>query len=158
MPDTIEEVPEGYRLDNDGSFACLPGNHIEPTSCDRHPEHYYCEYCLGWYGVPHDESMHKGPSQHPLGNRDVRQCACRFCREEVARLDLLAEVKELREKALDFESMKSAAVAVFWDFEFLSEARNLIGITAGFERLSNSMSDLSSWVTEEIERLREEDY
>lgn len=151
------EAPEGYFVASDGTLKCQPGAPLLPVNCKWHAEHHWCEYCLGYYGVPHDESMHKGSGQHPLGNRDVRSCVCRFCREEVARLDMQQEVLELREKALDHEAMKAAAVAVYWDFEFLLEARNLLGVTGGIERLSNSMSDLSSWVHGEIEKMREED-
>lgn len=151
------EAPAGYRQATDGSLRCQPGATTIPTECEWHPDHHWCDYCLGYYGVPHEESMHRGLKQHPLGSSDVRSCVCRFCIEESRRLDMMEELAELRSQALDHEAIKAAVVSAFWDFQALSEADNLIRLTTGMERLSNSMSDLSSWVLEEIEQMRSSD-
>jgi hypothetical protein len=57
---------------------CEPGETTNPTGvCERHPHHYWCSTCLGFYGVPHD-GMHEGRNAHP-NTPSARDCACRIC-------------------------------------------------------------------------------
>ena len=57
---------------------CEPGETEYPADCERHSEHYWCETCQGFYGVPHDGGMHDGPNAHP-NHWSVRDCVCRMC-------------------------------------------------------------------------------
>ena len=73
--------PEPIRPRLRGNDYCNPGEPSDPgESCSWHPEHYYCEVCLGWYGASHD-GTHGGTGYgwpHPGSRPD--QCACRPCR------------------------------------------------------------------------------
>lgn len=40
------------------------------------PEEYWCAYCAGWYGVPHDMTHQRGSLCRLMG---TRQCACIDC-------------------------------------------------------------------------------
>lgn len=33
---------------------CKPGLREVDQDCNRHPKHYWCKHCKGFYGVPHD--------------------------------------------------------------------------------------------------------
>ena len=71
--------PEPIRPRLRGNDYCNPGEPSDPgESCSWHPEHYYCEVCLGWYGASHD-GTHGGTGYgwpHPGSRPD--QCACRL--------------------------------------------------------------------------------
>jgi hypothetical protein len=72
---------------------CLAGQQTEPRRCTRHPEHFWCTTCEGYYGVPHDEFTHgKWAGSH----RGFGTCVCRPCRE----LDALHLVGDARRDAL----------------------------------------------------------
>lgn len=67
---------------------CQAGQRTEPVGCERHGEHYRCEACDGWFGVPHDYGCHtKDPGGLCPGNTPPRlttgsdRCACTYCRE-----------------------------------------------------------------------------
>lgn len=64
---------------------CEPGETTYPSACQRHPAHYWCPTCRGYYGVPHDGGIHTGRSAHP-NHRGVHECACRVCKDHVAAL------------------------------------------------------------------------
>lgn len=53
---------------------CMAGQPVNPTKCNRHLTHHWCDVCEGYYGVPHD-----GPEAHSTKWR--RDCVCRPCRE-----------------------------------------------------------------------------
>lgn len=66
-------------------WQCEAGQSLPPIGCERHSDHYWCETCRGFYGVPHDV-IHEGPNAHPAtfpGERN--QCACRPCKEATGR-------------------------------------------------------------------------
>lgn len=66
-------------------WQCEAGQPVPPLGCDRHQEHYWCETCRGFYGVPHD-GIHAGPDAHPATFTSERnQCACRPCKEATGR-------------------------------------------------------------------------
>ncbi len=61
---------------------CEAGQRDEPTDCDRHPTHHWCEWCEGWYGVPHEGRCHTAKARKNTkdSGRPSHQCACRYCR------------------------------------------------------------------------------
>lgn len=63
-------------------IRCEAGQRDKPTDCDRHPEHYWCGWCEGWYGVSHDDCCHtaKARMNKRHSGRPSKQCACRYCR------------------------------------------------------------------------------
>jgi hypothetical protein len=68
-----------------GEWRCEAGQNELPFGCDRHGDHYWCETCLGFYGVPHD-GIHEGPDAHPAAyGIERQQCACRPCRKATGR-------------------------------------------------------------------------
>lgn len=64
-------------------WSCEAGQEAEPTGCERHSNHYWCDTCQGYYGVPHD-GIHSGRNKHPEGSR-YEYCACRPCQEDRAK-------------------------------------------------------------------------
>ena len=60
---------------------CTAGQLDEPTDCERHPHHYWCEWCEGWYGVPHHGLCHTALARRTTRKfvRPQPTCACRFC-------------------------------------------------------------------------------
>ena len=89
MTTTIAREPWGHfdgpepqrprRADGFGGAACWPGEPKDPSHwCTRHPDHHYCETCVGWYGASHDMPHVVGGDAHPREWSD--QCACRVCR------------------------------------------------------------------------------
>lgn len=64
---------------------CEAGQQEKPTreTCTRHPDHYWCKTCRGWYGVPHDPGSHHDGTEDP---HTYRQCACRPCAGQRARV------------------------------------------------------------------------
>lgn len=56
---------------------CKAGTTEFPPTCNRHQNHYWCVWCAGYYGVPHDGGgCHMSDLKlFPRSN----DCACRFC-------------------------------------------------------------------------------
>lgn len=61
-------------------WQCEAGQFDQPIGCERHRDHHWCEFCLGFYGVPHD-GIHEYPTAHPRG---AGRCACRPCKKAAA--------------------------------------------------------------------------
>lgn len=59
----------------------MPGSYHYWSECgdDAPPlNEYYCEHCVGWYGVPHT-SHHLRNARCRFAGRRPRQCACIDC-------------------------------------------------------------------------------
>lgn len=65
-------------------WQCEAGQSMPPDGCERHREHWWCETCRGFYGVPHD-GIHEGPNAHPPLGIEQNQCACRPCKKATGR-------------------------------------------------------------------------
>jgi hypothetical protein len=65
-------------------WQCQPGQVYLPIGCERHPDHFFCPTCEGFYGVPHT-GMHDGIGQHPRGGSSDWMCACRPCKKATGR-------------------------------------------------------------------------
>lgn len=82
----VNKLSEGYRLGSDNTPRCSPGMKELPTLCEWHDNHYWCDACDGYYGIPHDlygchtmqklEGVILPGSTRPQVNH---KCACRFC-------------------------------------------------------------------------------
>ena len=96
---------------------CAPGAQVLDPECTWHENHYWCSWCEGFYGVPHDEAgpdsragCHSQPGPWLGGPpRTGDGCADRFCRIMVA--DGLAAAEEWRdgqvEKHADGSEMRA---------------------------------------------------
>lgn len=60
---------------------CEAGQTTEPTDCERHPTHHWCQWCEGWYGVTHDGFCHTAKIRTTSRKYVSPQpgCACRYC-------------------------------------------------------------------------------
>ena len=82
------------RLNED---RCTPGQQELPTGCQRHSRHYWCAFCQGWYGVPH-ELPDGCCTQTQAAPTRGGQCACRFCvMAELRGREWAYEWRELRQ-------------------------------------------------------------
>lgn len=67
-------------------LRCTAGQAVQPTAetCHRHPDHHWCGYCAGWYGVPHSTVAGVCHTEQWVRTRHVDHahatCACRYCR------------------------------------------------------------------------------
>lgn len=66
-------------------IRCTAGQAIKPTDCERHNEHYWCEWCVGYFGVPHNGRCHTAEVRSDfhivgIGSPSPGQCACSYCR------------------------------------------------------------------------------
>lgn len=61
---------------------CKPGRRSVDRRCTWHQKHYWCEFCEGYYGVPHDYGCHTREilTTGKTHSKDAK-CACRFCQE-----------------------------------------------------------------------------
>lgn len=89
-PDITSDIttpPPHYRFGSDGTLRCDAGSPELPILCEWHDDHYWCDACKGYYGVPHD-LMGCHTMQHVQGTilpgstrpRPDGQCACAWCR------------------------------------------------------------------------------
>lgn len=64
---------------------CTAGQRVHPVGCERHQAHHWCNWCEGWFGVPHDNRCHTAEVRQDknipgVGRPMPGQCACRYCK------------------------------------------------------------------------------
>lgn len=68
----------GVYQDHHNEWRCTAGQVDAPVGCERHPDHYWCTYCEGWFGIPHDRPGGCCSQTNASAFNYGDQCACRF--------------------------------------------------------------------------------
>lgn len=64
---------------------CKPGLREVDQDCNWHSKHYWCKFCKGFYGVPHDFGCHtRQQAETGYVVRLPDHCACRYCENDRA--------------------------------------------------------------------------